>query len=102
MISTQPSAIRQLYNERKPHIVNDILAICTQVTNNQSLNEKKDEVTVTFSAVIDEDRMKDLLQRTQPVQANVQLESVDIAVFFTARNAAAWQNKARRLSKQIT
>lgn len=95
MISTQPSAIRQLYNERKPHIVNDILAICTQVTNNQSLNEKKDEVTVTFSAVIDEDRMKDLLQRTQPVQANVQLESVDIAVFFTARNAAALQKQGQ-------
>ena len=95
MISTQPSAIRQLDNERKPHIVNDILAICTQVTNNQSLNEKKDEVTVTFSAVIDEDRMKDLLQRTQPVQANVQLESVDIAVFFTARNAAALQKQGQ-------
>ena len=56
---------------------------------------KKDEVTVTFSAVIDEDRMKDLLQRTQPVQANVQLGSVDIAVFFTARNAAALQKQGQ-------
>ncbi len=89
MMSSQPSAIRQLYQDRKPGIMDEILALCSQVNNEQSIAKNKNEVTVVFSAVIDEDALKDLLQRKDAVQQTVELDSTEIAVFFTARNAAS-------------
>ncbi|MEG2971650.1 MAG: hypothetical protein RR808_09280 [Akkermansia sp.] len=89
MINLQPSAIQQLYEERKPDILNGIMEICTQVKNTQSIDAKQQSITINFSAMIEETQLKDLLQRKPAIQKIVPLEQLEIAVFFTARHVSS-------------
>lgn len=89
MMSSQPGAIRQLYEERKPDIYTTLIALARDVQNTQKDNKATHSMEVKVSAVIDEDVMKDTLMNKAATKKTVNLSDTLVAVFFTARNVVS-------------
>lgn len=89
MMSSQPSAIRQLYEERKPGIYSTLINLARDVENTQKDNRATHSMEVKVSAVIDEDVLKDTLMSESATKKTVSLSDTPVAVFFTARNVVS-------------
>lgn len=89
MMRQQPSSIRQLYEDRKPGIVTTIVEQFTSNVNSSSkINKTMHSCTVTFTATVDDDRVKDALQSSGQSAATVTLDDTPIVLFFTARQVS--------------
>ncbi len=89
MMSSQPSAIRQLYEERKPNIYKQLIDLARDIENKCKDNKATHSMEVTVSGIIDEDAMKDTLMNQGAVKKTVSLDDTQVAVFFTARNVVS-------------
>lgn len=94
MMSSQPGAIRQLYEERKPDIYTTLMSHARDVQNTQKDNKATHSIEVKVSAVIDEDVMKDTLMSKLATKKAVNLSDTLVAVFFTARNVISTEQHA--------
>lgn len=102
MISSQPGAIRQLYEERKPDIYKQLIDLARDVENKARENKATRSMEVTVTAVIDEDMVKDTLMNQKATKKIVSLDESQVAVFFTARNVTAVEQFDAQVSSEAT
>lgn len=89
MISSQPGAIRQLYEERKPDIYQTLIGLAKDVQTTKKDNKATSCMEVKVTATIDEDVLKDTLMNSEPTKKAVSLDDTQVALFFTARNVVS-------------
>lgn len=89
MIHTLPSSCVQLYEERKPGIVPELMKMTVDGAFDESFDQSM--VKVTFRGKIDDEQVRDKLQSAPAGSkaAAVRLDDSQVAVFFTARNVAS-------------
>lgn len=102
MMSSQPSAIRQLYQERKPDIYKQLIDLARDIENKTKDNKATHSIEVTVSGLIDEDAMKDTLMNQGAVKKTVSLDDTQVAVFFTARNVVSVEQHGAEVKASST
>lgn len=89
MMASQPGAIRQLYEERKPDIYKTLIDLARDVETAQKDNKSTHSMEVKVTATLDEDVLKDTLMNTKAGKKAVNLDETQVALFFTARNVTS-------------
>ena len=102
MISSQPGAICQLYEERKPDIYKQLIDLAREVENKTKDNKAAHSMEVTVTAIIDEDMVKDTLMNQKSTKKIVNLDESQVAVFFTARNVTTVVQYDAQVSSEST